>query len=148
MFLNWGLVFLGLGIGDFQNPKNINPQFKITNWSFYDQQVISTFNATRYNFFLQICFFFLSKFNSILFYTSSAGNYTLWHKNQLRSFCSGPGLPTRNMLMQLQPSFINVYKHLCYFFLYGYIFKYVQILYIGWDSNIHAVCKCMELCFI
>ena len=45
MILNWGLVFLGLGIGDFSNPRNTNSQFIITNWSFYHQLVISTFSS-------------------------------------------------------------------------------------------------------
>ena len=45
MILNWGLVFLGLGNGDFPNLKNTNSQFKITNWSFYHQLVISTFSS-------------------------------------------------------------------------------------------------------
>ena len=34
-------MFLGLGIGDFPNPKNTNYQLKITNMSFYHQVVIS-----------------------------------------------------------------------------------------------------------
>ena len=42
VFLNWGLVFWGLVIGDFQNPKNTNSQFKTTNWSFYHQLMIYT----------------------------------------------------------------------------------------------------------
>ena len=41
MILNWELVVLGLGIGDL-NPTNTEPQFKITNWSFDHQLVIST----------------------------------------------------------------------------------------------------------
>jgi hypothetical protein len=31
VILNWGFMFLGLGIGDFLIPKNTNFQFKITN---------------------------------------------------------------------------------------------------------------------
>ena len=38
-----------LGIGVFKsqipNPKNTNHQFKITNWSLYNQVVISTFSS-------------------------------------------------------------------------------------------------------
>ena len=49
MILNWELVFFGLEIGNL-NPqysilKNTNPQFKITNWPFIHQLVISTFSS-------------------------------------------------------------------------------------------------------
>ena len=43
--LFWGLIFLGLGIGDFLNPENTNSKFKIINWLFYHQLVIFTFTS-------------------------------------------------------------------------------------------------------
>ena len=45
VILIWGLVFLGLRIGDFPNPKNINSKSMFSNWSFYHQLVISTFSS-------------------------------------------------------------------------------------------------------
>ena len=41
----WGLVFLGLVIGDFPNPEGKHSKFKIANWLLYHQLVISTFSS-------------------------------------------------------------------------------------------------------
>ena len=45
MSFNLGLVSLGLEIGKNKYVQYTNPQFKITNWLFYCQLVISTFSS-------------------------------------------------------------------------------------------------------
>ena len=51
--MNLEFVFLGFGKSPIPNPKNTNPQFKITNWSLHHQLVISPFSSL-FSFFLSI----------------------------------------------------------------------------------------------
>ena len=36
-----GMVFLGLGFGDFPGPGSTGPQFGVADWSYYHQLVVS-----------------------------------------------------------------------------------------------------------
>ena len=58
MFLNWGLVFLGMGIGDFPNPKNINPQFTNRWFLLLVQLGITFFYNMFFSFYINLILFY------------------------------------------------------------------------------------------